>query len=61
MLNFAVIAMVCNSLGCYWVRPMDIGIFASQQTCATEAAARKKNSAMYFDTGCIVVQPNMDK
>ena len=37
MLNFAVIAMVCNSLGCYWVRPMDIGIFADQQTCATEA------------------------
>jgi len=61
MLNFVVIGLICNSLGCYWVRVDGLGVFVDQQRCAIEAEQRKQNSMMYFATSCLVVRPNMDK
>ena len=55
MLTFAIIGLVCNSLGCYWVRDDDVTRFTDQHACLSVAIERKSKSAMYFDTACIVI------
>jgi hypothetical protein len=56
MLKFAVIGLMCNSLGCYWARDNDQVLFDDQQHCAQVAADRKVNSIAYFDTSCMIVE-----
>jgi hypothetical protein len=56
MLQFAVIGLVCNALGCYWARDDDHTFFANQAECFNAAVARRTNSMTYFDTGCIIVK-----
>ena len=54
-LTFAVIGLVCNSLGCYWAPVDEKYDYPFQQDCTHAAANLKGKSAMYFDTGCMVV------
>jgi hypothetical protein len=55
MLTFAIIGLVCSSLGCYWVRDSYLVTFTDQQVCQKAAIDRKSKTIMYFDTACIVV------
>ena len=55
VLNFVVIGLVCNSLGCYWATESSLGVFPDQQSCYARAAELKAKSAMDFDTACMVV------
>lgn len=55
MLGFAVIGLICNSLGCYWVDVPDAtnGIYVEQAACS-DAVRQLKNerSVEYFDFAC---------
>jgi hypothetical protein len=61
MLTFAIIGLVCNSLGCYWVRDDDRTTFTDQQVCASTALKRTEHSVMYFNAACIVVPRQTEK
>jgi hypothetical protein len=54
MLNFIVIGLMCNSLGCYWA-PVETNFMVDQQSCYATAANLKSKTALYFDMACMVV------
>ena len=54
MLNFIIVGLVCNVLGCYWVHVDDRAVFTDQTICVYAAADGKAKSVMYFDTACMV-------
>jgi hypothetical protein len=57
VLNFVMIGLMCNSLGCYWAPVDEKKIFSDQKECAAAASMIKRNSVMYFNAACMV-KPN---
>lgn len=51
-MNWMIIGLVCNSLGCYWAKDNDLQRFYSADACVAEMKWRKQRTAMYFDMGC---------
>jgi hypothetical protein len=54
MLDFVMIGLICNSLGCYWAPMSDQRIYHDQNECINAARDRKQKSMMYFDANCLV-------